>query len=295
MIKTIKKLFSVDESELDFDEIEMAEEKSAQYEKELINNQSNLNETNNLFSTSPLKQEDILKETGNKVTEINNEIISDADASFMRPTDDLEIVDNSKNDIGSLEITNSAVQLKALDEANSDVITHNVVDAERKATKKSFDFAKEIEEAYEKPYTDYSEDEIVSKPIEKTVEKVTEEELVDKNKNTDELVNKDNYVLKDIISPMRGVIRKETNSIKRDEEVKKAQIIKLRENIKTTELDPDNDYNETIQFPFTDTKDLDEINNLPKEEARDTLSETSKFTLIEDSTGEMRLVIDEDE
>ncbi|MDF9867215.1 preprotein translocase subunit SecD [Bacilli bacterium PM5-3] len=267
MIKAIKKLFSVDESELDFDEIETSEDKSNLYQNELNNQHENTN-------TSNLNVREILEEQGNKITEVQsnteiNEVLSD-------------------NEIETVNIVEQPV--KTFDTTTPDILNHNIVEADTKPTKRSFDFAKEIEDAYEKPFVD---------PIEKEVIEKKQEKSIEKPKVNDE-INKDNYVLKDIISPMRGVVRKETNSIKRDPDVKKSQIIKLREHVKTTEIEPDStdDYAQTIEFTFSDTKNLeDTLNgiNIPSEEPKDTLSETSKFTLIEDSTGEMRLVIDEDE
>ena len=255
MIKAIKKLFSVDESELDFDEIETTDDKSTLYQDELNNKLENTGVTN--YNKS-IEDDNIIKEIDN----------------------DVDIIISEPN-VQSIEETAPEI----------DILEANKV--ETKPNRRSFDFAKEIEDAYEKPYVPFEETEEV-KEVE-TV-KVDETKQTESSKSED-LVNKDNYVLKDIISPMRGVIRKETNTIKRDVDVKKAQIIKLREQIKTTEMEPnDEDYYETIEFPFTDTKDLEgDLNKIPFEEPRDTLSETSKFTLIEDSTGEMRLVIDEDE
>lgn len=254
MIKAIKKLFSVDESELDFDEIETTEEKSTLYQNELNNNLENTGVNN---YTKPIEDDNIIKEIDTDVDIIVNEPV-----------------------------------IKAIEETAPDINAFEIDKPEVKTNRRSFDFAKEIEDAYEKPY--FAEDEEEVEEVE-TI-KVDEIKAKDVDKS-DNLVNKDNYVLKDIISPMRGVIRKETNTIKRDAEVKKAQIIKLREHTKTTEMEPsDDDYYETIEFPFTDTKELDDdLTTLPSEEPKDTLSETSKFTLIEDSTGEMRLVIDEEE
>jgi len=267
MIKAIKKLFSVDESELDFDEIETSEEKSLLYKK-------SLDEQFEKTNTGDLNFDEIFSEHGNKIREV--------------PDDNIQSV-------FEIESIPTEPSIPAFDETTPDVLVHDIVEEEIKPSSRSFDFAQEIDDAYEKPYTLFKEEVKESKP-EVKVEISEEESMKDENKK-DQLVSKDTYVLKDIISPMHGVIRKETNIIKRDEEVKKSQIIKLREQVKTTEIEPDttDNYAETLEFQFTDTKDLDDtLNSMPSGTPRDTLSETSKFTLIEDSTGEMKLVIDEE-
>lgn len=253
MIKSLKKLFSVDESELDFDEMELADDYSSLYQDELKDNSTNVDK-------KTTKTEEIIKERGNRITEV------------------IPVVQDP------VSVTNKLSNLKSPETVLN---VNSEEKEEEKPIRKSFDFAKEIEAAYERPYVDYqdSDNKVVVEKME-----ASKEEIIEKH-DTKELVNKDTYVLKDIISPMRGVIRKEKNVIKRDEEVKKAQIIKLREHIKTIEIEPGEEYSDTMEFPSTNTKKL---NGSLAEPPKNTLSETSKFTLIEDSTGEMRLVIDED-
>ena len=264
MFKSIKKLFSVDESDLDFDEIETSEDKSSMYKKSLEQEAVNTD-------TSEMSLKEMIEEHGNKIREVETN----------QPSFEQVIQEQPEKII--------TMPLEEFEKTSTDLFNSKPIENEIKANSKSFDFAKAIEDAYEKPYV----------PEEKVVEEeVPVKKVIESTKKEDELVSKDTYVLKDIISPMKGVIRKETKEIKRDEEVRKSQIIKLREQVKTTEIEPDivDDYVETIEFTFTDTKNLDDtLREIPSEEVKDTLSETSKFTLIEDSTGEMRLVIDEDE
>lgn len=258
MIKSIKKLFSVDESELDFDEVEDVENKANLYQKELA--QHNIDTTANLN----LSINNRLEEQGNKFKEI------EANISYEQtPTN------NEKIDI----IKDYQVQTNSL-------ISDDLESSQEKTARRSFDFEKAIENSYD-----------VVEDIIDTPDILVKDEGSSK-KDTNDIINKDNYVLKDIISPMRGVIRKETNTIKKEEEHKKAQIIKLREQVKTKEIDIEDGYAQTIEFPFDtgDTKELEtKLADITNNESRDTLSETSRFTLIEDSTGEMRLVIDEEE
>ncbi|MDR1781444.1 MAG: hypothetical protein LBR40_00360 [Bacilli bacterium] len=155
---------------------------------------------------------------------------------------------------------------------------------------KNLDFQKAINVAYEK---DINSEEIKKEEVVKK-EPVIEKKTV---KDSKDLVNKDTYVPRDIISPMKGIIKKHTVEIPREGDNNKnlsSDIIKMREFNKVVEV---NDNNEDIPFDLfeEDTKklgdELKELDTKPKSSLRD----TSMFTLVEDSTGEMRLVIDEEE
>lgn len=173
--------------------------------------------------------------------------------------------------------------LKQFHEDITPLIAEESVDDSVKSNRRTFDFEKDIDLSYQEPAQ---------------VKKLVDESLeTDFKVREQDLVNKDNYVLKDIISPMRGVVRKETNVMKKNNGHKKAEIIKLGKQIKAKEVE-DNVYIDTVELPFeADTKDLeDSLNSFTFEsEANSTLSETSRFTLIEDSTGKLSLAIDEED
>lgn len=265
MIKAIKKLFSVDESELDFDEIETSDEKYTLYEQEL-------NQYKEDTSVEDISVVEIVEPTHNNKAPIQNneaKIIPDITDSMIKNTQTQPVI-------------------KTYDETTNDALNHNIVPLsdEENTGRRTFDFASEIEQAYEEPTKVEKLKVDTIKPAKQEIEDVA----------LDTLVSKDNYVLKDIISPMHGVVRKEKNVIKRDTEHKKAQIIKLREHVKTTEIESDDifsfEHENTLEF---DVDKAQRLNIIKKDKSKqDTLSETSKFTLIEDSTGEMKLVIDED-
>ncbi|MEG0283729.1 MAG: hypothetical protein RR425_02165 [Erysipelotrichales bacterium] len=274
MIKAIKKLFSVDESELDFDEIETSEKKYTLYEKEL----------NQYKEDTSISDISIVEVKGNQAP-------SDFNSNNEQPI-----------------IPTSKPVSKAIEQTNPEILKHNIIlDLdEDKTAKRSLDFAKEIEDAFENtakvakalPLDEDVQTQAKKEAKDSLVEKVSIEEDVER------IITKDNYELKDIISPMRGVVRKEKNTIKRDPEHKKAQIIKLREHVKTTDIegsDVDDIYDEKIndltrEFNVAKSKKINVVATelSEEEEVHEALSETSKFTLIEDSTGEMKLVIDED-
>lgn len=253
MIKSIKKLFSVDISELDFDEMEQDDiTKDSLYQQELESNK------NTKQTTSVVKEKKTEPFSENKYSEVS--------VSYeKKPEKKPEILKQYHEDIAPL-------------------LAEDSVDDSKKTIRRSFDFEKDIDLSYQQPTT---------------IKKIVEEGPVKENirQNEKDLVNKDNYVLKDIISPMRGVVRKETNIIKKDNEHKKAQIIKLREEVKAKQVD-DDQYIDTVELPFeADTKDLEgSLNSFTFEsEMNSTLSETSRFTLIEDSTGKLSLAIDEED
>lgn len=256
MFEKIKNIFKVDPDDLDLKEIEEAfNEKSTLYQQDLDHNNTNEIKINNFDNTD----------------------------------DKLKVIDNTqKNKFTEIEQTNNNLVNKN-SENILDVVKNNIVEEIEieNTPRRSFDFEKEIESAY-------GSKQIEKEPEKKVVEKVEEKVEI---KNTQNNSANDEYVLKDIISPMHGIVRKEVKVFKKEEEVKKAEIIKLREKIKATEVEEvvEQPKEEIITFPFSDTKELSEgFDNIPRSDKRDTLSETSKFTLIEDSTGEMRLVIDED-
>ena len=253
MIKTIKNLFSVDESELDIDEVETSNEKYSLYKQELEQNKENENNP-----TAKIN-----------VVEVNQNNLAEEQVKTVE-------IDDSTGKIISPNQTN----FKAIDNTSSDTLNHNVIMEEKNYAndKKSFDFAKEIEKEYEK------NDEAIMKEQEKEQEK-------QKEVNKEKEVTKENYVLKDIISPMRGVVRKEEKTIKRNDEVRRAQIIKLREQVKTTEIDQEEKNDNTMEYNFAKSKNITIFSDVP--ENHESLSETSKFTMVEDATGEIKLVIDE--
>lgn len=258
MLKKLKKMFSVDPEELDLKDIEEAfNDKATLYKEDL--NQNNTNEI-----------------------KLNN---------FDNTDDKLKVINNTQDNIlKEMEVVNQN-KINSTTENIVDLVKNNVVqEIEIENTpRRSFDFEKEIENAYGIKTTPIKEEKKVEEVVE-VVEEVTK-------KDAHDIISKDEYVLKDIISPMHGIVRKENKVIKKEEEVKKAEIIKLREKIKTTEIEEkvEEPIEELVTFPFSDTKELSQgLDTLPKLDKKDTLSETSKFTLIEDSTGEMRLVIDED-
>lgn len=254
MLKSIKKLFSIDETEVDIDEIDTEiEEKKELYKKQLTPKPERT-------PVYPKLKNSELDDNSTKYTEVK---------SF------------------DSTITNEPVALDEIKEIQEN--TKPLVDDSEinKASRRSFDFEQVIEKSYE-PQTKKEE----------VVEEVEQpKEIVKENKKNNEYT-RDNYVLKDLISPMRGVVRKEKPMPKKGNDHKKANIIKLREEVKTKELEAKDDYKELLDYTqdTIETKDLESsLNQLSNQKAKDTLSETSRFTLIEDSTGEMRLVIDEDE
>ena len=163
--------------------------------------------------------------------------------------------------------------------------------------KLNLDFQDAIKSAYETGDTVKTE---VAEETEIKKEKVPVSATVEKQhlKDTKDLSNKETYVPRDIISPMKGIIKKHTVEIPRKGEENKnvsSEIIKMRQFNKVVEVKDNKE--DTLPFDLyeEDTKKLDvELNKLstkPKSSLRD----TSMFTLVEDSTGEMRLVIDEEE
>lgn len=261
MIDKIKKFFSVDVTDIDVQDIEEAfNDKSSIYQKEL-----NDNNTNKLNFNGINNSDDKLK----------------------------NIDDTQKNVLKEIDVAEDIVTTKQTANDIMDVVKNNVVEESEleQTPRRSFDFEKEIEDAYQNNVT--KNEEFVGK-IKEDAEEI---KVKKETKDPHNIVSKDEYVLKDIISPMHGIIRKENKVIKKEEEPRKSQIIKLREQLKTKEIGNivDESYEEVLEFPFSDTKEVDGLDNLPKTSKKDTLSETSKFTLIEDSTGEMRLVIDEEE
>lgn len=261
MIDKLKKIFSVDDTELDLKDIEDAfSEKSSVYKNDLNDNNTNKLNFNNLNNND------------NKLKDID---------------------DTQANVLKEMDVAEEAAIINQATSNIMDVVKNNVVtESELEHTpRRAFDFEKEIENAYQ------SSEKIKEEVIKEVKEPVQETKPKANGKDPHKIISKEDYVLKDIISPMHGIVRKENKVIKKEEEPKKAQIIKLREQVKTKEVDNliDETYGEVLEFPFSDTKEIDGIESLPKSSKKDTLSETSKFTLIEDSTGEMRLVIDEEE
>lgn len=169
--------------------------------------------------------------------------------------------------------------------------------------KSSFDFEREIinDNNYNKPIIPDSKDDYeidvkplvqkevnveVPKKIPTPARKVVDNSII---KDSRTIISKEDYVLRDIISPIYGVVRKEEKTIQKEEKSHEvSKIIKLRDKNKVVEIEYEDEFN-------NDTKkmSLDALNKIS--EKRKTLSETSKFTLVEDSTGEMRLFIDEEE
>lgn len=260
MIKAIKKLFSVDESELDFDEIETSDENYTLYEKEL-------NQFKEDTMANDVSVVEIIESSQN-----NTKIIPDESEPIIKTTQPV---------------------IKAYDQTTPDALNHNIVPLtdDENTGRRTFDFASEIEQAYSS-----KTGEVEKVKVEKVEKVVPKQEVKEEEAELDPLISKENYVLKDIISPMHGVVRKEKNVIKRDTEHKKAQIIKLREQVKTTEIDEDLslpfESEGTLEFDIEKAQKLNIIKEDKKKQ--EALSETSRFTLIEDSTGEMKLVIDED-
>lgn len=258
MLKSIKKLFSIDESEVDLDEIDLEiDDKKELYKKQI-------KQTENKVPVFPKTNTKEFEDESAKYTEVKApepEVIIEPVA-----LDEIkEIQDNTKPLVDENEVS--------------------------KKTRRSFDFEQVIEKSYE-PRTNEE------KSFEEKNVKVEKEQPVVKEKQPSAKYTRDNYVLKDLISPMKGIVRKEKPMPKKGSDHKKANIIKLREEVKTKELDVKDNYKEILDFSLeaTDTKDLESsLNKLSKAEVKDTLSETSRFTLIEDSTGEMRLVIDEED
>ena len=268
MIKAIKKLFSVEDEDLDFDNIETTDEKSNIYKK-------SLNHNNEHTPTQPLNVRELLEEQGNKIKEVESNKIEQVSHT------------------GNFE---NIIPLKA-----DDIINHNVSNDDNSVNSRAFnfDFEKEIEDAYNKSASNQddvvkvveTEKKVVSVPVENKKEEKTKEPLY----------TKDNYVLQDIISPMGGIIKKGKGAIKKEEPALPSTntgIIKLRNRIKTREIDPDvhtENYKEDVDFSSKEGDSLeDALNKLSSKSEKEVISETSKFTLVEDATGEMKLVIDED-
>ncbi|MDR3215725.1 MAG: hypothetical protein LBT75_05600 [Bacilli bacterium] len=166
--------------------------------------------------------------------------------------------------------------------------------------KHNFNFQNEINKAYRNPYVEESEslplfdNEFKAAKQPKQVEQPAQKPL----KKTSDLVNKENYVPRDILSPMNGVVKKHTVDIpKKHEEGKNisSEIIKIREFNKVVEVD--DKLNDVLPFDLFEenTKKLDHSLSSLKDKKKSSLRDTSIFTLVEDSTGEMRLVIDEED
>lgn len=274
MFKSIKKLFSVDESELDFEDFEEGENKAKLYQDEL----AQTNEKMNPNDIAPIVAKN--EPDDNRYTEV----------PLNQGIDEIVQANQTESVLKQPEAVKPEVfteDTSKISDISQVLVTEDIQPSYEQTNRRSFDFEKEINATYDK-----------TEKVKLDEEESKRKEKLDALKEVNE--SKEDYVLKDIISPMRGVIRKETNTIKKEEPHRSSQIIKLREQLKTTAVeDTEDTYTEIVELPTkkaTDTKDLaDTLSNLEKSAPKDTLSETSKFTLIEDSTGEMRLVIDEDE
>lgn len=152
---------------------------------------------------------------------------------------------------------------------------------------------------------------VKSTPVTKKVAPVKQE-----TKDTKKSSNETGYVLRDILSPHGGVVRKETNTIQKEKPKERTKIIRLRDDYRTVDLSDTNEL-ESISDLDNTIENIDTVfeklsNNLEQTNLEETssssiiketqpsekevrISETSKFTLIEDSTGEMRLFIEEEE
>lgn len=219
---------------------------------------------------------------------------NDIDMSYQKElNDNNDIVDNFQYEVKAEDI--SGYTIKELDnqEDLEEVVDEtssnkSKLQALSNTNKHSlYDFEKDIEKAYDKPYHDIEDD----------ILKENEVILVDKKvKNDNDLVDKSNYVRKPIIKPMSGLDKKDKELFKKDDEHKKSQIIKLREMNKTIEIEANNDnYVDDFKLFEENTKRLEDDLFSISSPHKSSLKDTSKFTLVEDSTGEMRLVIDEDE
>lgn len=353
MLKTIKKLFSVDDSDLDFDTEESVEQ--AQPEQ---NTQQHSIYTNNANEQ--------LEQTKTNIQGIN--------ITELQPSQ--ETIKNEQTQQNRNPQTQGNIA-KAMPE----VVTHNIKSdaVEEKISQQTTDFQQEIEQAFnqgaiipESKPAGYDQELIakqkeleamqkqkeqeakaaaskaatqpkaqpkttaktVKKAAEKTVEK--EEKANTKKfkpRDVSELVSKDTFKLQDIIKPMSGVSKKANNEVleKNEPKPQKTGIIKLRENLKITDLEKTDSLDDVVEEVSTKQQDVSSKPKAKKDSAEKAKAEptsdsltaefetlkaknkesvakvkekekeknnkhqsTNRFIIVEDSTGEMTLVYDED-
>lgn len=270
MLKNLKKLFSVEEEDLEVDHKKITDEHYEAFKNGL--KQFNLDKTTNDFN-------DIRK-----------------------------IHDSS---VGNLEDENLRVREIDDGHVSQETVRHNEVIGGRK----NFDFEKEIDKAYDEA------------PIERRAVKFVEPKpsipdnehsaaLVEKNDNNNKRVydvkelaiNPDDYVLRDIISPMKGIVRKEMNPVvnKPIENLqKKSKIIKIKElrnQVDISEIDgakAKKKVKAVVKEEVIEELPAEVEKGLPFEalenpplQTKANSTETSRFRIVEDSTGEMRLFTD---
>lgn len=257
MLKNLKKLFSVAEEDLEIDEKEITDEHYEAFRNEL--KQFNLDKTTSDFN------------------ELNN------------------INDTALRGIKGLDVEDIRVKEIDSDEANRAV--------EVVSGRKNFDFEKEIDKAYDEDPVNKRVINFVGKASSRKEHQSTINKNDINNKRVydvkDLLIKPDDYVLRDIISPMKGVVRKEAHPIVNkpiENPQKKSKIIKMKElrnQVDVSEIDTTSKENKKPK----EEKSLPPLESIesPRLQTKSSVNETSRFTIVEDSTGEMRLFIDENE
>lgn len=266
MFDKLKKIFSVDDE---------------QYEEEKITNtQTNIDQLLNDYDNNVDNDVNLVE-----IDSTGKVVVPQIKKSTYSP---INVIPTKNPIIDTAEIQTQARNAESLDFRNKD---QNTIE------KRKLDFGQTIDDIY----ADDNKETLAKAPVFKENPKpVFKKKEVKTNPDT-------GYVLRDILSPHGGVVRKETNTIQREKPKEPTKIIRLREDYKVLDLE-NNEIDNTI-----DNIDsvFDELTSSLEDNNENTntsiimesspssnetkLADTSKFTLIEDSTGEMRLFIEEDE
>lgn len=276
MLKNLKKLFSVDEEDLEIDHKKITDEHYEAFKNEL--KQFNLDKTTSDF---------------NDLSKIHDPNIRDLEEENFRI-----------REIDGGEVSNDGAHYN-----------------EPMGGRKNFDFEKEIDKAYDEAPVNRRTINFIDRGKPKSGRDALAEKHDNNNKRVydvkDLAINPDDYVLRDIISPMKGIVRKEANPVVNkpiENPQKKSKIIKIKElrnQVDVSEIDGVKSKKkvrakveeEAQPKPQVEKKaNAEAEKGLPFEvlenpplQAKPSLTETSRFTIVEDSTGEMRLFIDEGE
>jgi len=197
------------------------------------------------------------------------------------------------------------------------VIETTPVKKERPLAAKAAESIKADEEAKKKKAEAKVEVKVEPKKVEVKTETTTTPVKKKKYspKDLDELNSKENFVLKDIIKPVSGeVVKKADQTILKEEKPVKplttTGIIKLRDTIKYTEVDPVKEEEvkeeepkiEKVATPLDkefknlkETKDKKEAAAIKANEKVKKAASQNRFIIVEESTGELMIDVAEDE
>ncbi|WP_423364272.1 hypothetical protein [Mycoplasma sp. P36-A1] len=291
MLKTIKKLFSVDDSELDFDTEDVHHSQN-----ESSNEKYSPYNANNSAPDNTMKMREINVENNTTHHQQNKNNINNG----SRYSNEKNIVNNVPN-----------------------IVSHNIKSdsVEDKITKSTDNFTQEIELAYNQSIIPESKPASYVPPVAKPTKqakpantktapqkKQVEVKSNDKTSNADkkavvkkpeatkkiksagfiprdvsELVTKENFKLMDIIKPMSGVTKKANNEVLTKSESKppKTGIIKLRENYKVTDLEESTELEEKIEEVVED-KGIEKVTKKTKKTKNNVDESTNKESLHEE-------------